>query len=95
MERVGGKGFLIRREGVLAKSSGGSLVLLDIDSGAYFSTNEVGARVWELADGTRSLAAIIGAVAAEYDAPFDVIEADVVELVADFTRESLLSRRVP
>jgi hypothetical protein len=87
---VNGDSVLVRKEPVLAKASGGSLVLLDVDSGSYFSTNEVGARVWELADGTRSVAAIVAAVAEEYDAPLEVIEADVLELVADLVRETLL-----
>jgi hypothetical protein len=90
MERVTHDTVLVRRERVLAKASGGSLVLLDIDSGEYFSTNDVGALVWELTDGARSVAAIIGAVAAEYEVELDVVDADVMELVAEMARESLL-----
>jgi len=36
----------------------GDSVLLDIDSGEYFSLNEVGGRVWELCDGPRSIDSI-------------------------------------
>ena len=90
MQRVTGDSVLVQRKRVLAKSTGDSLVLLDIDSGKYFSSNDVGARVWELTDGARSVSAIIGAVAAEYDVEFDVIQADVMELVDEMARESLL-----
>jgi coenzyme PQQ synthesis protein D (PqqD) len=93
MQRVTGDSVLFRRERVLAKSTGGSLVLLDIDSGKYFSTNDVGARVWELTDGARSVSAIVGVVAAEYEVELDVIEADVMELVDELAQESLLLRR--
>jgi Coenzyme PQQ synthesis protein D (PqqD) len=93
MQRVTGDSVLFRRERVLTKSTGGSLVLLDIDSGKYFSTNDVGARVWELTDGARSVSAIVGVVAAEYEVELDVIEADVMELVDELAQESLLLRR--
>ena len=75
---------------MLAKSSGGSLVLLDIDSGEYFSTNDVGARVWELSDGTRPVSAIVAAIAAEYNVDLGVVESDVMELVDELVAESLL-----
>jgi hypothetical protein len=79
-----------RRDRVLAKSSGGSLVLLDIDSGEYFSTNDVGAMVWELSDGNRPVAEIVASIASEYDVSIDVVESDVIELVEELVAESLL-----
>lgn len=90
LEWLTGDSVLVRKDRVLAKTSGGSLVLLNIDSGEYFSTNDVGALVWDLADGVRSVSAIVGAVAAEYEVELDVVEADVMELVGELIRESLL-----
>ncbi len=43
--------------------------------------NTVGTRVWELADGTRTLAAIVETVLAEYDVDRDRAEADVAAFV--------------
>ena len=90
LEWLTGDSVLVRKDRVLAKTSGGSLVLLNIDSGEYFSTNDVGALVWDLTDGVRSVATIVGAVAAEYEVELDVVEADVMELVGELIRESLL-----
>ena len=90
LEGLTGDSVLVRKDRVLAKSSGGSLVLLDIDSGEYFSTNDVGALIWDLTDGVRSVSTIVSAVAAEYDVELDVVEADVMELVDELIRESLL-----
>ena len=73
-------------------SRGGSLVLLDIDSGEYFSTNDVGALIWELIDGARSVSAIAEAVAAEFEVELDVVQGDVMELVDELAREALLLR---
>lgn len=79
-----------RRDRVLAKSSGGSLVLLDIDSGEYFSTNDVGGLLWELSDGHRSVSEIVAAIASEYEVDINVVESDIIELVEELVAESLL-----
>jgi coenzyme PQQ biosynthesis protein PqqD len=79
-----------RAEHVLAQESAGSLVLLDSESGRYFNLDDVGARIWQLADGTRSLATIVSALAKEYDAPAETIEADAVELLAELREEGLI-----
>jgi hypothetical protein len=47
-----------RRDRVMMQQVEGDSVLLDIDSGEYFSLNEVGGRVWELCDGPRSIDSI-------------------------------------
>lgn len=79
-----------RRERVLAEQVDGETVLLDLDSGLYFSLNETGARVWELCDGERDIAQIIDVITTEYDAPADSIRADVLELVTQLSDEELL-----
>ena len=50
---------------------------------AIFTLNESGRAVWERLDGQRSLLAVAAGLAAEYEAPLEEIEADVVgELVS-------------
>ncbi len=44
-------------------------VLLDIESGEYFSLNDVGKRVWDLCDGTRTVAQVADTICSEYDVP--------------------------
>lgn len=83
----------VRSERVLARSSGGSLVLLHLDSGEYFSTNDVGAVIWELTDGSRSVSAITEAVAAEYEVELAVVQADVLELAGQMFQASLFLLR--
>jgi coenzyme PQQ synthesis protein D (PqqD) len=78
-------------ESVLAQRSGDSLVLLSPQSGHYYTLDEVGARVWELCDGSRSVDDVVASVHAEYDAPLDVIRSDVLELLEDLRVEHLLA----
>lgn len=79
-----------RREGVAAQVVNGEAVLLNIESGEYFSLNRVGSRVWELCDGTRSAANIISVICDEFDVPEDVVAVDAGEFLAALEQDNLL-----
>lgn len=82
--------ILTRSERVVAQQAQGEQVLLALDTGQYYTLNEVGSMVWALFDGSASLASVVTAVCAEFEAPPQVVEADVVELVRDLLDEGLL-----
>lgn len=65
-------------------------VLLDVDTGSYFALNEVGGRVWSLCDG-RTVSEIVDVISAEFDAPVEMIRADVLELLGALADEKLVS----
>ena len=77
--------------GVLAQRSADTIVLLSTESGLYYTLNEVGARAWDLCDGTRDVAELVRMLEAEYDAPLDAIQTDVLEILEDLERERLVS----
>ena len=79
-----------RRDDVLTQVANDTVVLLTPDTGEYYTLNEVGGRIWELADGTRSVADIAATLAGEYEAPADVVETDALELLNDLVAERLL-----
>jgi hypothetical protein len=81
----------VRRSDVLAQAAGETVILLTPDSGEYFTLNEVGGRIWELADGSRSVAEIAGVLVEEYEAPLADIEADALELLGELAGERLVS----
>jgi Coenzyme PQQ synthesis protein D (PqqD) len=88
---VTGDGDRLRpRDRVLAQRAAEAVVLLDLDAGTYFSLDEVGARVWELCDGTRRAADVVALIQEEYDAPPEVVAADVLALLGELTGERLL-----
>jgi hypothetical protein len=70
-----------RRDRVIVQQVEGQTVLLDIASGEYFALNEVGGRVWELCDGTRTVAEMVEVLCAEYDAPETTVLSDACELL--------------
>lgn len=69
------------------------MILLDPNSGSYFSLSDVGARIWELCDGERTVQQIAEELAEEYDAGADQILADALELVRELDAEGLLASR--
>lgn len=79
-----------RRERVLTQHAAGTLVLLDLDGGQYYSLDEVSARVWELCDGEHEVDGIVAAISAEYDAPVETIYEDVLAFLEEMEDEKLL-----
>ena len=67
----------------------GEAILIHLNSGVYYSLNDVGTSFWNLLDGQRTIADCAGLIATEYDAPAEVVLADLLELSADLVKEGL------
>jgi pyrroloquinoline quinone biosynthesis protein D len=78
-----------RQPGILSQRVDDQLVLLNPHDGQYFALDEVGGMLWDLCDGTLTISDIAAAIAREYDAPTDVIETDIRELLHDLVDEKL------
>jgi coenzyme PQQ biosynthesis protein PqqD len=87
---LGPESYPRRSARILAQHAADTLVLLSLDGGEYYALNAVGRRVWELCDGTRSVATIVAILGHEYEAPADTIAADVFELLRDLVHEKLV-----
>ncbi len=70
----------------------GEAVLIHMQSGIYYSLNEVGTLFWEMLDGQLNLAECAAKISQEYDAPPAVVEKDLLELAQDLVREGLAER---
>ena len=81
----------VRKPRVLTQRAGDMVVLLDPDSGEYFSLDDIGGRIWELCDGTRTVGEIAFAISEEYEADAAIIESDAAELLAGLEEASLLT----
>ena len=77
---------------VVTREVGGELVLLDLNSGQYFGLDAVGGRIWELlAESPRDLKQLCDQIEAEFDAPRDRIEADLLALASQLKEQELIS----
>ncbi|HEY3283723.1 MAG TPA: PqqD family protein [Armatimonadota bacterium] len=79
-----------RREGVLTQEAEGTLLLLSLDDGQYFSLDEVGQRMWDLCNGVRTVRQIAEALALEYEATADTIEQDALGLLGELKADGLV-----
>lgn len=77
--------------GVVGEQLDGTVVVLRLADGAYYSLNDVGSRIWELCDGATPIEAIVTTIIAEYDGEAEAVEADVLELLAGLRAEGLLA----
>jgi Coenzyme PQQ synthesis protein D (PqqD) len=76
----------------IGREVAGEMVLLDLASGQYFGLDPVGSRIWDrLSQGPCSLADLCDMIEAEYDAPRDVIESDMLALIAQLSEKKLVS----
>jgi hypothetical protein len=75
---------------VIAQQTCGTLVLMSIGRGQYYSLNELGSRIWQLCDGARSVAEIIQIIGDEYDVSPDRVQHDVLRLLQELAGERLV-----
>jgi hypothetical protein len=66
-------------------------LVVDVKSGLLYPLNSVGARIWELCDGARSVDEIVGVLAAEFEAPETTIRVDAIEFIERLADAKLIA----
>lgn len=69
---------------------GEEAIVINLHTGSYYSLNDTGTLFWELLDGQRTIADCAQQIATEYDAEVSEVEADLLELAAEFKAEGLI-----
>ncbi len=83
-------GRLLPAKHVVSTMHGTRTVLLDSRSGHYYGLDEVGSRIWNLAQAGFAPSSIAQKLAEEYDAPADKLQEDVQSFLADLRQSRLL-----
>jgi len=68
-------------------------VILDPESGSYYTLDDIGTRMIELLQETGSLDATVELMAKEYDATAATVQADLTELLEKMTQQGLTTSR--
>jgi hypothetical protein len=74
----------------MARTVGDEVVILDLDKGAYFGLNAVGARAWQLWAAQKTIAETVELIALEFEAPAETVTTDLLELVQDLKTANLV-----
>ena len=79
-----------RQEQIIVQKGSQDVLLFNMDDGSYYALNEVGNRIWELCDGAHGMAEMVCILAKEYDAPAEIIETDIQEVLDDLRSKNLI-----
>jgi hypothetical protein len=82
--------FITKAKDVRTKEMDGRSVVLDLDSGSYFTLNEMGSFIWSLLDGRKDSARIVGDVTGKYKVDAETASWDVIELIRRLEEEGLI-----
>ncbi|MGE5403755.1 MAG: PqqD family protein [Candidatus Saccharibacteria bacterium] len=85
----------IRNEKVVFKEIVGEAVLLDLDSGFYFTLNRPGALIWSMLEEGKTLGEVHDAVCQQFEVAPATAWDDLVLLVRHLNREKLVRLEAP
>ncbi len=84
---------------IVARDIEGDIVIVPLVAGIgdtddeLFTLNETGKAIWQHLDGARTLGAVAEALSAEYEAPLDRLQEDVLGFAGEMTRRRILSTK--
>ena len=84
------KTYLIRSKDVAWKELDGEAVVLNLDSGIYFTLNATGTAVWERINGTTSLEEIGRGLCEQFEVTMEQAQRDLLELTQTLLDEGLV-----
>ena len=82
--------YLVKDDDVLFTSMGEDAVLLHVNRGDYYSLNKVGARIWVLTDGSKTIEDLATLLTKEFEISQEQAEKDITELAEHFVNEGLV-----
>jgi hypothetical protein len=83
-------------EDIVARDIEGEIIIVPLVSGIgdledeLYTLNETGKAVWEKLDGKRSLKYVVDGLVAEFEAPANKIEKDVIGLVKELLKRRMI-----
>ena len=78
---------------VVARSAGDEMILLDLESGEYFTLNAVGAVIWKGFEANADFPALVAAVVEQFEVDEETANVDIAEYLDALTSEGLVLRK--
>lgn len=82
--------FRVNAPTVISETIDGETVIINLDTGAYYSLRETGAAVWQLVERGATWQTIGSELVQRYDAPPETIEAGIRSLLDELAQEELI-----
>ncbi|MGE0600102.1 MAG: PqqD family protein [Dehalococcoidia bacterium] len=90
---VSATGTVALKSDVVARSAGDEMILLDLESGEYFTLNAVGAVIWKGLESGLDLSQILTAVIEQFEVEEPVAKSDIDEYIDSLISEGLVLRK--
>lgn len=81
---------ILRNESIDDTDLDGEKVMMDLDKGQYFMMNEVGSRIWDLAQESITVNEIVQALLSEYDVEEQECKETVISFLKDLHQANLV-----
>ncbi|MGE5596738.1 MAG: PqqD family protein [Hyphomicrobiales bacterium] len=81
---------VVPAEATIAQVVGNEIVLLNLDSGFYYSLNSVGAFIWRHLESGAGIAGLEDRISAEYEVSRDQAKADLDEFIEELREHGLV-----
>ncbi len=65
-------------------------ILIDINTGTYFSLNEIGTEFWQMMDGSQTIEQQAATLAAKYEVELEMVVTDLLELAEEMAKDNLI-----
>jgi hypothetical protein len=82
--------LISRSPSVLTAEADGEIVMMSVEQGRYFGLDDIGSDIWGRIEPPCSFAALIEALAAQYDADHATIAADVQGLLVSMAAQDVV-----
>ena len=86
-------GTLALKPDVVARAAGDEMILLDLETGVYFTLNPVGTAIWKGLEANSDVAAILAGVVEQFEVDESTASADIAEYLDDLINEGLVLRK--
>lgn len=90
MDRIDEKCRIVRNDSIPTGVIDGEMVALDLDKGDCFGMDQIGTRIWALAETPVPVSAIVDQLIREHDVDRATCCADVIAFVTDLARSGLV-----
>jgi hypothetical protein len=86
-------GEIAPKTDVVARAAGDEMILLDLETGVYFTLNAVGAAIWKGLEAGSDSSVILAAVVDQFEVDEDTAKADIGEYLDALAAEGLVLRK--
>ena len=83
--------ILARSENASYEVVAGEAIVIDVNTGTYFSLNKIGTEFWEMLDGAQSVQQHAATIAQKYDVDAGMVTGDLLELAQTMVKDGIVS----